>query len=600
MEKNSQKLNLKNQSNTQISQNTSTTKYENQKELLLKLLKEKLDARLCKLEKRHKNHQAIIRSTTEDIKIINDWAINANKQIKEKLKKDKDKDKEKQMSQAKRKNTIKKKDSISSKSSFLKPKTPLRTKFTKSFVLEDNKTDMSRNRNTNTNKTPTSSKTVKTLGNRTKSYSFINREKRKTNPNYNTISNKPSNNLTTVGNTTLRRPSVISNKSNKSTKSNKTSAYSKTPRSKKNSIKMTNKNGTPRKKTPLKRKNILGEKSESNHNNNSNNIQNISLTQTKDNAIKSEIIKKEEKNTKKEDINMNKMESALQKDDLLDNNDPLLIAPITDLDFYPNGKISSNNTINSDILELEKIHQFKYNIENIINDRIFNIISDFLCINDLLEFKSISKYFNVLFKKYIILVLEKDKKYFIEKKNSLDNQNIHDNLSINEFSLSKGSIKAIKLLKEPNMNSLFFEDLPPNDDRIIIYRIFFQLINHPYKYIPKDKKEEFWKKCQNFFSVEINGKAGELIQKSVDEKNIDIGGDNLYKIYKLVYKNMNKLYPSYYSNICGTTGLFTFFIKDILDFVGISNDEKIQSKAYWTYTKIIDSIENKINHMINI
>ena len=33
MEKNSQKLNLKNQSNTQISQNTSTTKYENQKEL---------------------------------------------------------------------------------------------------------------------------------------------------------------------------------------------------------------------------------------------------------------------------------------------------------------------------------------------------------------------------------------------------------------------------------------------------------------------------------------------------------------------------------------------------------------------------------------
>ena len=53
------------------------------------------------------------------------------------------------------------------------------------------------------------------------------------------------------------------------------------------------------------------------------------------------------------------MESALQKDDLLDNNDQLSIAPLTDLDFYPNGKISSNNTINSDILELEKIHQFK-------------------------------------------------------------------------------------------------------------------------------------------------------------------------------------------------------------------------------------------------
>ena len=591
MEKNSQKLNaIKNESNSTGSQNF-LFKCENQKELLLKLLKEKLDIRLCKLEKRHKNKITIMSTTTEDIKIITDWAINANKQIKEKLKKEK----EKQILQTKRKNSIKKKESISSyKSSFLKPKTPLKTKFTKSFVFEDTKTDLSRNKNSN--KTPMSSKTVKTLGNRGKSYSFINRDKKKTSTNFNnnTIINKTSNNLTTVGTNTLRRPSVISNKSNKSIK---TSVYSKTPRSKKNSIKMTNKNGTPvRKKTPFKRKNILGEKSE-NINNNINNIQNINLTQNKDNVIKSEIIKKEENKKNKEEINMNNMESALQKDALLDNNDPLLISPITDLDFYPNDRLSSNNTINSDILELEKELHFKYNIENIINENIFTIISDFLYINDLLEFKNISKYFNKFYKKYIIQILEKDKEYFIQKKNNLDSKNIPENLSINDFSLSKGSIKAIKLLKEPNMNSLFFEDLPPNEDRIIIYRIFFQLINHPYKYISIDKKEEFWKKCQNYFSVEINGKAGELIQKSVDEKNIDIEGNNLYKIYKLVYKNMNKIYPSYYSNICGTTGLFTFFIKDILDFVGISNDEKIQSKAYWTYTKIIDSIENKINHM---
>ena len=597
MEKNSQKMNLsKNQSNNLVSQYFSS-KYENQKELLLKLLKEKLDLKLCKLEKRDKNQCSIIRSTTEDIKFITYWAINANKQIKEKLKKDKDKEKDKQISQAKRKNSaIKKKDSISSaKTSFLKPKTPLKTKFTKSFVLEDNKANMSRNRNLN--KTPISSKTTKTLGNRAKSYSILNREKKKT--NYNTINNKPSNNITTEGNNTLRRPSIVSNKSNKSSR---TSVYSKTPKSKKNSTKIANKNGTPvRKKTPFKKKNILREKAENNQNNNINNIQNINLTQNKDNVVKSEIFKKKVENkANKEEIDMDKIESALQKDDLLDNNDPLLILPITDLDFYPNGKISSNNTINSDILELEKIYRFKYNIENIINDKIFNIISDYLCINDLLEFKNISKYFNILFKKYIIQFLEKDKQYFIQKKNNLDIKNIPPNLSINDFSLSKGSMKAINLLKEPNINLIFYEDLPPNDDRIIIYRIFFQLINHPYKYIPKDKKAEFWKKCQNFFSVEIKGKAGELIQKTVDEKNINIEGNNLYKIYKLVYKNMDKIYPTYYSKICGTTGLFTFIIKDILDFVGISNDKKIQSRAYWTYSKIIDSIENKINHMKNI
>ena len=42
IEKNSQKLNLKNQSNTQISQNSSTTKYENQKKIIIKIIKRKI------------------------------------------------------------------------------------------------------------------------------------------------------------------------------------------------------------------------------------------------------------------------------------------------------------------------------------------------------------------------------------------------------------------------------------------------------------------------------------------------------------------------------------------------------------------------------
>lgn len=176
-------------------------------------------------------------------------------------------------------------------------------------------------------------------------------------------------------------------------------------------------------------------------------------------------------------------------------------------------------------------------------------------------------------------------------------KNIPENLSFKDFVISKGSTKAIKLLNEQSLNHLFYEDSPADNERLIIYRIFFQLINHPYKYIPKDKKEEFWEKCKNYFSNEIKGKTGELLQKALDDKMIDIEGDNLYKLYKLVENDLDKVYPTYYSKICGTTGLFSFFIKDILDFVGISNDEKINSKAYWTYTKIIDSLENKINHI---
>ena len=572
MESNSQKINNNNnQTNNSDSQGNSS-KYKKSKELLMKLLKEKLDTRLFKLEKRLKNHFTTLRSTTQEIKIISEWSISANKQIRDKLKKDKEKQQPK--------SNASKSKIIGSKSSILKMKAPLRTKSVKSFIFEETKSNISRNKGQN--KSLISSKTTKTLGNRAKSFSILNRKKN---------SSKPTNNLNVIGNDILRRPSVVSNKSNKSSK---TAIISKTPKNKKSNIKVSNKNVTPvRKKTPFKkRNNTVLEKNE----NTLNTIKNLANNISKENVStnRTEIPKKNEENKVIDQFNMNKMESALQKDDLLNNNDPLLISPITEFDFYPNGKISNTNTINSDICE----NKFNVNISKIFNGKLYNIITDYLSINDLIQFKNSSKFIHKLFKDYILNKLKKEKEYFINKKSSLnlDQNNIPKVLTLKDFSLSKGSIKAISLLNEPHLNYLFFEESPADEDRLIIYRIFFQLINHPYKYIPTDKKEEFWKKCQNYFSDNNNGKTGDILKNAVENNNIDIEGNNLYKIYKLANNNLKKIYPSYYSKSCGTTGLFTFFIKDILDFVGISNDKKIQSKAYWTYTKIINSIENKIKY----
>ena len=572
MESNSQKINNNNnQTNNSDSQGNSS-KYKKSKELLMKLLKEKLDTRLFKLEKRLKNHFTTLRSTTQEIKIISEWSISANKQIRDKLKKDKEKQRPK--------SNASKSKIIGSKSSILKMKAPLRTKSVKSFIFEETKSNISRNKGQN--KSLISSKTTKTLGNRAKSFSILNRKKN---------SSKPTNNLNVIGNDILRRPSVVSNKSNKSSK---TAIISKTPKNKKSNIKVSNKNVTPvRKKTPFKkRNNTVLEKNE----NTLNTIKNLANNISKENVStnRTEIPKKNEENKVIDQFNMNKMESALQKDDLLNNNDPLLISPITEFDFYPNGKISNTNTINSDICE----NKFNVNISKIFNGKLYNIITDYLSINDLIQFKNSSKFIHKLFKDYILNKLKKEKEYFINKKSSLnlDQNNIPKVLTLKDFSLSKGSIKAISLLNEPHLNYLFFEESPADEDRLIIYRIFFQLINHPYKYIPTDKKEEFWKKCQNYFSDNNNGKTGDILKNAVENNNIDIEGNNLYKIYKLANNNLKKIYPSYYSKSCGTTGLFTFFIKDILDFVGISNDKKIQSKAYWTYTKIINSIENKIKY----
>ena len=567
---------------TEEKETTSNSKYNNSKELLIKLLKEKLDSRIIKLEKRHKTHMSIMKLTTGTIDEITEWTINANKQIKEKLKKDKEKSSiQLKQTKLKPKNCV----PMSSKT-YTKTKTPLRMKMSKTFLIqEDSKKDLNRTSKSNKsfiNKNVSS----KTLGNRTKSFSFLNKEKKKNKQNNLNIYGNGN------GNEYLRRPSIISNKSSKS---NKTSMTSKTPKSKKSIIKVSKNGITPvRRKTPFKKRNVIATENTEIHS--MNNIKNLSTSQSKENYIKSsEIINSNIDMHQKamEELNMNKMESAIQKDDLLNNDDPLLVAPLTDLDF-PNFNLSNSNTLKSTISGFETIN---YNYEKNFDDKLYKKISDYLSLIDLIQFKNISKNFNKLFFVYISNKLKEDKIFFINKKKKLDENNIPENLSFKDFVISKGSTKAIKLLNEPSLNHLFYEDTQADNERLIIYRIFFQLINHPYKYIAKDKKEEFWKKCKNYFSNEIKGKAGELLQKALDDKMIDIEGDNLYKLYKLVENDLDKVYPTYYSKICGTTGLFCFFIKDILDFVGISNDEKINSKAYWTYTKIIDSLENKINHI---
>ena len=47
--------------------------------------------------------------------------------------------------------------------------------------------------------------------------------------------------------------------------------------------------------------------------------------------------------------------------------------------------------------------------------------------------------------------------------------------------------------------------------------------------------------------------------------------------------------------------LITFFIRDILNYLGISLDEEeVKQNGYWTYTKIINSIDKKIIKLKNM
>lgn len=316
------------------------------------------------------------------------------------------------------------------------------------------------------------------------------------------------------------------------------------------------------------------------------------------NSHNSHIIKEKdnEKNSQKENneyLHANKnqiksMETSLQKDvPLFHHDDSLLIIPVTDIDFQKKGFMSS--TILSKGKNIIEFFNGKdeRNIQNIF---------EFLCVEDLIKVKGTSKYFNKNFINYFLKKLNETKKKLENIKNGIIN--IPEPVSFNNFVFSKGAEKSIKLLNEKIITTFFEEENPPKNDILFIYQIFFQIINNPIKDMYKNKKL-FWEKCRLFFLNEGKGEIGKLLKDLIIKNKIDISKDNLYKLYELVKNKLYIILPSYFNRVCRITVLMTFYIKDILDYLGISNDkENIEQNGYWTYSYIVNSIDKKINTLL--
>ena len=219
----------------------------------------------------------------------------------------------------------------------------------------------------------------------------------------------------------------------------------------------------------------------------------------------------------------------------------------------------------------------------------------------------VNKKFKNLINIFIIKKLKTDKEKYsnilfnIQKMENFDINKviIHSNINL---TLSKGTKKAILLLNEPVLNKLFNEEKLPDDDILLIYKIFFQLINHKitknncFYLNNKTNKINFWKECCNYFKNEKGGKTGMIIE-NVMKDQLNFSSENIYKILNLIDNKLFIVTPSYYTKKCSTTGLFVFFIKDILDYLGISHDKKTQIKGYNTYQNIINYIDKNIKKM---
>ena len=189
-----------------------------------------------------------------------------------------------------------------------------------------------------------------------------------------------------------------------------------------------------------------------------------------------------------------------------------------------------------------------------------------------------------------------------EEINKIKNQFKGENLDSNKYSfqLSKGSMRAIQILDNEIYNNIFKskELNPPLDKIILIYRIFFQLINQEeINEIVSDKK--FWEEARIYFLENDDNKIGYFIKDNISE--FDFTNENIYKLKKLTKGYEEKLKPTNYEKICETTTLFTFIIKDALEYCGIIyNKEKNNPGITISYLGFIREKLNDIKEYIDI
>lgn len=165
-----------------------------------------------------------------------------------------------------------------------------------------------------------------------------------------------------------------------------------------------------------------------------------------------------------------------------------------------------------------------------------------------------------------------------EKINEIKEKYSEDDLNLNntKFILSRGTLKALEILnKDEKEHEKFFDIKNYNlfsDDIYIVYQIIFQLIENNDVKNSSGKKEFFEKMGEYvFYLINENNKIGDIFKNMV--KEFQFNKENIYKIKNIIKGKEEKLKPLNYSQICKTTGLVIFLVKDILEYLGLNSKE---------------------------
>ena len=246
------------------------------------------------------------------------------------------------------------------------------------------------------------------------------------------------------------------------------------------------------------------------------------------------------------------------------------------------------------------------------------------CIQYILKYLNIHDIFNIYQTKKEILKIVlnnqiKDLQNSINKINScLKNKNINKfNLSqqTKPFVFSSNSIKALSLLNSISKDNFIKSIMNYNKKNsnnnninaiILIFDLYFisigkkKILNKLLE--NKNKKIEY---ICNYFKNNKNKSLGIIIANDLKGKKFDDLIIN--SLYELSYKYINIINPNYYKKINKDIAILVFIIKNILDYIGLSNfDLSINKNNEDKFVSIWKSRLNikkilleKFNHLLN-
>ena len=236
---------------------------------------------------------------------------------------------------------------------------------------------------------------------------------------------------------------------------------------------------------------------------------------------------------------------------------------------------------NSELIKIKKKPKTIINTYNIktflekMNDNIKDYIFSFCNIKDSFNLiQSNKKLFNqnhINFLKKLLNNLNEEN--VIKEINEIKENNKEElKKEYPEFHLTRGATKAVELLNDELYNKIFkIDELSGKLCEILnIYKILCQLLKKD-NLLKINNSNTFWNELRLWIYNDKRELGNFLYEKS---KEFVFDEENIEKIEKMIKSYKDTIYPSYYSKICGTTGLIVFILKDALEYCGIFYNEK--------------------------